>query len=128
MKTPPLCKCQKCGNACLWISTLCSSCIREIEEQQKAEEAAMQTPELFSGVKVVVDEYMPPDTVFLGRAIRIERVRRAFASQFEPGLCKHCHQPVDKGDAHVCCAMVAYVGRGKTAHPEIENTNSQPAP
>lgn len=39
MKTPPLCKCQQCGSACLWISTLCSNCIRKIEDAQKLEEA-----------------------------------------------------------------------------------------
>ena len=40
MSIPPLCKCQKCGSACLWICTLCSNCIREIEEAMKLEESA----------------------------------------------------------------------------------------
>ena len=39
MSIPPLCKCQQCGSACLWISTLCSNCIREIEDAQKLEES-----------------------------------------------------------------------------------------
>lgn len=58
MKAPPLCKCQKCGNACLWITTLCSACIREIEDQQKAEEATENHPSLF-GFKMQVDHRLP---------------------------------------------------------------------